>query len=138
MLFLDKFLTGIAETKIWHGHEVCSTVAMELIVFESEAFKKIRQELLEEQRIFLTAWAASLTGQNSEKTVWLSPEDARNRLHVKSRKKMKQIRSSGEVHYLKSGREFLYDQASLESYMLKQSTKKYSVPIPQKTKTKLK
>lgn len=89
--------------------------------------------MLEEQRIFLNAWVASLTRQNSDKTVWLSPLEARTRLHVKSRKKMQALRSSGEIHYMKNGREYLYDAISIERYMNNKSTKKYSI-----TKTKLK
>ncbi len=111
---------------------------MELIVIGTEAYRKLRQEIFEEMRIFLNAWAAAQKQHNSDNTDWLSPEEARARLHVKSRKKMQALRSSGEIHYMKNGREYLYDAISIERYMNNKSTKKYSLTTPQKTKNKLK
>ena len=89
--------------------------------------------MLEEMRVILNDWAATQKQHNSDSTAWLSPEEARARLHVKSRKKMQALRSSGEIHYMKNGREYLYDASSIERYMNNKSTKKYSL-----IKTKIK
>jgi hypothetical protein len=101
------------------------TEIMELIVFESEAYKKLRAEMLEELRTFLNAFLAAKKETTSE--AWLSPDEARQLVGLKSRNSMKNLRDSGEVHYVKIGREYRYDKKSLEDYIFNKSTKKYSI-----------
>ncbi len=86
--------------------------------------------MLEEVKFFLNAF---LVKQNvSADKVWLSPEEARQLIGLKSRRSMKLLRESGDVHYAKFGREFRYNKISIEEYIFNKSTKRYTVTSKKK------
>ena len=98
---------------------------MEVIIFESEAYNKLRAEMLAEVRSFLSDLLAQKNKQVNN--VWLSPEEARQLVGLKSRNSMKKLRESGVIHYAKIGREFRYDKKSLEDFIVNKSTKRYTI-----------
>ena len=98
---------------------------MEVIVFESDAYNKLRSEMLEEVRSFLNDLFSTKNKQVNN--VWLSPEEARQFVGLKSRNSMKKLRESGLIHYAKIGREFRYDKKSLEEFIVSKSTKRYKI-----------
>ena len=69
---------------------------------------------------------------SSDEVSWLSPDEARQLIGLKSRNSMKKLRESGEIHYAKIGREFRYEKKSLQNYVLKKSTMRYSLQSDKK------
>lgn len=80
--------------------------------------------MLEEGRSFLNTFVA-LKNLPVDK-IWLSPEEARQFVGLKSRNSIKDPRENGVIHYAKIGREF-YDRKSLEDYIVSKSSKRYSL-----------
>ena len=93
---------------------------------------KFRQEILNDFKqviIELNSQPKTITNE----PVWLSPQQARDILGIKSRNSWKKLRSTGEIHFLKIGKGFRYERKSLIDYMTKRSTMKYTINMRRKT-----
>lgn len=84
---------------------------MEIIVFEKEAYWKIQAELLERFRQVIQ----SVTKTDED---WISTEEAKKLLGVKSKSKMQQLRDNDSIKFSKHGRKLIkYSKASILKYL---------------------
>ena len=92
---------------------------------------KFRKEIVNDFRQVITE-LNSPSKTISNEPVWLSPQQARDVLGIKSRNSWKKLRSTGEIHFLKIGKGFRYDRKSLIDYMTKRSTMRHTINIRRK------
>jgi hypothetical protein len=59
-----------------------------------------------------------------EKEVWLSLEEAKKILAIRSRKKWKQLRDDAQIDFAKVGRGFVYSSKSIQNYIDNISSKR--------------
>ena len=86
---------------------------MEIIVFEKETYWKMQTELMKMFR-------DSLKEANKPAEDWISTEEAKLLLGVKSKSKMQQLRDTNAIKYSKHGRKFIqYSKASILDYLKK-------------------
>lgn len=107
---------------------------MEVIIIQSDAYQKLKQDIIDELRILVYAIIAQYNKGDPNEIVWLKPAEARALLGLKSRNTWKKLCANGSVHYLKMGREFQYDKQSLLDYMLSKSTLKFTINANKKKK----
>lgn len=88
-------------------------------------FRQVMQEIQSTQRV-----------ENSNATlIWLKAKDAAALIQVKSSKKWKALRESGLIHYLKEGKQYLYERNSLLEYQRKKSTLQFAINTKPKKKS---
>ena len=86
---------------------------MEIIVFEKETYWKMQTELMKMFR-------DSLKEANKPAEDWISTEEAKLLLGVKSKSKMQQLRDANAIKYSKHGRKLIqYSKASILDYLKK-------------------
>ncbi len=86
---------------------------MEIIVFEKETYWKMQTELMKMFR-------DSLKEANKPAEDWISTEEAKLLLGVKSKSKMQQLRDTNAIKYSKHGRKLIqYSKASILDYLKK-------------------
>lgn len=97
----------------------------------SEVRAAIREDFREVMREFQSD---PNTTKESFASDWLKAKEASDLIHVKSSKKWKALRDSGLVHYLREGKEYLYERNSLIEYQRRKSTLQYTIDTkPKKT-----
>lgn len=86
---------------------------MEIIVFEKDSYWKMQTELMKMFR-------DSLKEANKPADDWISTEEAKQLLGVKSKSKMQQLRDTNSIKYSKHGRKLIrYSKASILDYLKK-------------------
>lgn len=97
---------------------------MDLIVFENEAYQKLRKELLTEfQSSIESAYKKALLASSLEGD-WLSTQEAKNLLGVRSKSKMQDLRDNELIKYSQHGRIIKYSKKSILEF-LEQHSKHY-------------
>jgi hypothetical protein len=87
---------------------------MKLIVFQDEAY----QQLVMEFRKMLVEAIAEVKQEE-----WLSPEETKKLLGIKSKSKLQQLRDTGEILFSQHGRIIKYSRQSINKFLLKHITK---------------
>ena len=92
---------------------------MEVIIIESEAYKR----LLEEQTKIISKAVADAILDLQQKNVaeqdWLTIEQAQKILPYKSKTRWQELRDQRLVEFTKMGRKILYSRTSLEQFIAK-------------------
>jgi hypothetical protein len=85
---------------------------MELIIFEKEAYYKMMAEIT--SMIKASIKDAQLEVIKSKTEVdWIDTDEAKELLNVRSKTKMQQLRSNGDVLFTKYGRKIKYSRKSI-------------------------
>ena len=96
---------------------------MEVIIIDSKAYKKLKEELFEEfKQVLIDAKKESLA-QLALESDWVNTSEAKRLLGVKSKSKMQQLRDYGEIAFTKPGKIILYSKKSIIDYLNKHQNK---------------
>ncbi len=85
---------------------------MELIVFEKEAYYKMMSELMALFKNTIKEAKIELIKEQNE-IDWIDTEEAKKLLNIKSKTKMQQLRSTGEIVFTKYGKKIKYSKKSI-------------------------
>jgi hypothetical protein len=90
---------------------------MEVIIFESEAYKNLQKELMQ-QMYGIIKDAKEEALRNADPALdWIGTEEAKKLLGVKSKTKMQELRDMGEIIFSQSGRIVKYSKSSIVEYL---------------------
>ncbi len=90
---------------------------MEVIVFEKEAYKALRKELLHEMyEIVKNAKEEALRNADPAND-WISPQQAHLLLGIKSKTTMQELRDLEQITYSIAGRRIKYSKKSILAYL---------------------
>ena len=92
---------------------------MELITFESEAFKKLQEQQSKQFKDAVKHALQELREENSANIEWITKKEAMKLLPYKSNTKWQQLRDEKKIEFTKNGRLILYNKKSLEQLILK-------------------
>ncbi len=95
--------------------------------FFNKKFEELRCLILNDLRMVIRDALVNGKTSISEEIQWLRPNAARELMGITSRNSWKKLRESGEIHYVKIGKEFQYDRESVIDYKNKRSTLRYEV-----------
>jgi hypothetical protein len=87
---------------------------MKVIVFQDEAYQQL---LLEFRKMLMDALAETRQDE------WLSPEETKKLLGIKSKSKLQQLRDEGEILFSQHGRTIKYSRLSINKFLLKHISK---------------
>ena len=96
---------------------------MEVIIIDSKAFKKLKEDLFEEFKQVLIEAKKETLAQLAIESDWISTEEAKKLLGIKSKSKMQQLRDYGEIVFTKPGKIILYSKKSIITYLNKHQRK---------------
>ena len=96
---------------------------MEVIIIDSKAFKKLKEDLFEEFKQVLIEAKKETLAQFAMESDWISTEEAKKLLGIKSKSKMQQLRDYGEIVFTKPGKIILYSKKSIITYLNKHQRK---------------
>ncbi len=96
---------------------------MEVIIIDSKAFKKLKEDLFEEFKQVLIEAKKETLAQLAMESDWISTEEAKKLLGIKSKSKMQQLRDYGEIVFTKPGKIILYSKKSIITYLNKHQRK---------------
>lgn len=90
---------------------------MEVIIIDSKAFKKLKEDLFEEFKQVLIEAKKETLAQLAMESDWVNTAEAKRLLGLKSKSKMQQLRDYGEITYTKPGKIILYSKKSIIAYL---------------------
>lgn len=90
---------------------------MEIIVLESEAFKTLQQQMLQMVRTTIREAKEEALANMDPANDWLSTEEAKKLLGIKSKTKLQELRDYDEIVYSKAGRVIKYSKRSILDYL---------------------
>ena len=96
---------------------------MEVIIIDSKAFKKLKEDLFEEFKQVLIEAKKETLSQLAMESDWISTDEAKKLLGIKSKSKMQQLRDYGEIVFTKPGKIILYSKKSIILYLNKHQNK---------------
>ena len=96
---------------------------MEVIIIDSKAFQKLKEDLFEEFKQVLIEAKKETLAQLAMESDWISTEEAKKLLGIKSKSKMQQLRDYGEIVFTKPGKIILYSKKSIITYLNKHQRK---------------
>ena len=96
---------------------------MEVIIIDSKAFKKLKEDLFEEFKQVLIEAKKETLAQLAMESDWISTQEAKKLLGIKSKSKMQQLRDYGEIVFTKPGKIILYSKKSIITYLNKHQRK---------------
>ena len=96
---------------------------MEVIIIDSKAFKKLKEDLFEEFKQLLIEAKKETLAQLAMESDWISTQEAKKLLGIKSKSKMQQLRDYGEIVFTKPGKIILYSKKSIITYLNKHQRK---------------
>ena len=96
---------------------------MEVIIIDSKAFKKLKEDLFEEFKQVLIEAKKETLAQLAMESDWISTEEAKKLLGIKSKSKMQQLRDYGEIVFTKPSKIILYSKKSIITYLNKHQSK---------------
>ena len=86
---------------------------MEIIVFETETYWKMQADLMK-------MFHDSLKAANKPADDWISTEEAKHLLGVRSKSKMQQLRDTNAITFSKHGKKLIqYSKSSILAYLKK-------------------
>ena len=96
---------------------------MEVIIIDSKAFKKLKEDLFEEFKQVLIEAKKETLAQLAMESDWIPTDEAKKLLGIKSKSKMQQLRDYGEIVFTKPGKIILYSKKSIITYLNKHKRK---------------
>ncbi|WP_010182708.1 helix-turn-helix domain-containing protein [Aquimarina agarilytica] len=90
---------------------------MEVIVFESEAYKALQRELMQQMHSIIKNAKEEALRNADPAQDWISTDEAKKLLGVKSKTKMQELRDMGELIFSQSGRIIKYSKTSILNYL---------------------
>ena len=96
---------------------------MEVIIIDSKAFKKLKEDLFEEFKQVLIEAKKETLAQLAMESDWVNTAEAKRLLGVKSKSKMQKLRDFGEITFTKPGKIILYSKKSIIAYLNKHQKK---------------
>ena len=96
---------------------------MEVIIIDSKAFKKLKEDLFEEFKQVLIEAKKETLAQLAMESDWIPTDEAKKLLGIKSKSKMQQLRDYGEILFTKPGKIILYSKKSIITYLNKHQSK---------------
>ena len=96
---------------------------MEVIIIDSKAFKKLKEDLFEEFKQVLIEAKMETLAQLAMESDWIPTDEAKKLLGIKSKSKMQQLRDYGEIVFTKPGKIILYSKKSIITYLNKHQRK---------------
>ncbi|GAA4277030.1 helix-turn-helix domain-containing protein [Aquimarina mytili] len=90
---------------------------MEIIVFESEAYLNLQREMLQIVRTTIREAKEEALANMDPANDWLSPEEAKSLLGIKSKTKLQELRDFDEILYSKAGKVIRYSKTSILEYL---------------------
>ena len=96
---------------------------MEVIIIDSKAFKKLKEDLFEEFKQVLIEAKKETLAQLAIESDWIPTDEAKKLLGIKSKSKMQQLRDYGEIVFTKPGKIILYSKKSIITYLNKHQRK---------------
>lgn len=93
---------------------------MEVIVIESLAYEKLKQELFDFIWLKLEERERAVLKKSSQQD-WVDVPTAMKLLNIR-RTKLQQMKNNGEIHFMQNKKKLLFSRKSIEAYMLKHST----------------
>ncbi len=97
---------------------------MELIVFEKEAYYKMLSEIMYMVKTSIKE-AKEQIHNEKENSDWIDDAEAKKLLNVKSKTKMQQLRTNGEIVYTKYGRKIKYSKKSILDLLNKNTHQRF-------------
>ena len=94
-----------------------------MIIIDSKVFKKLKEDLFEEFKQVLIEGKKETLAQLAMESDWISTEEAKKLLGIKSKSKMQQLRDYGEIVFTKPGKIILYSKKSIITYLNKHHRK---------------
>jgi len=91
---------------------------MEVIIFEKESYFRLQRELI---RMFQKALEETEAKKNLED--WISETEASTILPYKSKKKWSQLRATGKIRFMQTGRKICYSRKSILQFMERNALK---------------
>ena len=96
---------------------------MEVIIIDSKAFQKLKEDLFEEFKQVLIEAKKETLAQLAIESDWIPTDEAKKLLGIKSKSKMQQLRDYGEIVFTKPGKIILYSKKSIITYLNKHQRK---------------
>ena len=96
---------------------------MEVIIIDSKAFKKLKEDLFEEFKQVLIEAKKETLAQLAMESDWIPTDEAKKLLGIKSKSKLQQLRDYGEIVFTKPGKIILYSKKSIIDYLNKHQSK---------------
>ena len=90
---------------------------MEIIVLESEAFKTLQKEMLHMVKETIREAKEEALAKMDPASDWLSTQEAKELLGIKSKTKLQELRDFDEIVYSKAGRVIKYSKKSILAYL---------------------
>ena len=90
---------------------------MNVIIFETEAYYQMHRELMRMFRQALKEAKEEALAQADPANDWLTTEEAKKLLGVKSKTKMQELRDYDEIKFTKCGRIIKYSKKSILDYL---------------------
>lgn len=87
---------------------------MEVIVLDSEAYKQLKKEILNE---FENSLQKFLNSDNQLQNDWISLTEAQKLLPLKSKTSWQKLRDDGAIKFSQVGRKILYSRRSILKYL---------------------
>ncbi|OED35739.1 hypothetical protein AB832_06165 [Flavobacteriaceae bacterium (ex Bugula neritina AB1)] len=90
---------------------------MEIIVLESEAYTQLQKEMMQMLRTTVREAKEEALANMDPANDWLSTQEAKKLLGIKSKTKMQELRDYDEIIYSKAGKIIKYSKKSILAYL---------------------
>ncbi len=90
---------------------------MEIIVLESEAYKNLQKEMMQIVRTTIREAKEEALLNMDPANDWLSADEAKKLLGIKSKTKLQELRDFDEIMYSKAGKVIRYSKKSILKYL---------------------
>ena len=92
---------------------------MEVIVFESQAYYKLQEEMSKMLKKAIKGALESALSINDPANEWIDLKEAKKIIPFKSKTSWQQLRDRGDIVFSQFGRMILYNKKSLLDYVIK-------------------
>ena len=90
---------------------------MDVIVFESEAYRKIHQEMMLLVHTTIREAKEEALANMDPSNDWLDTDQAKKLLGIKGKTKLQELRDFDEITYSKAGKVIRYSKKSILAYL---------------------
>ena len=91
---------------------------MEIIVFEKDAYYKMIEELMSMVKTSVKE-AKDETYKEKYEIDWIDDKEVKALLNIRSKARLQQLRSAGDIEFTKYGRKIQYSKKSVIAYLNK-------------------
>ncbi len=90
---------------------------MDVIVFESEAYKKLHEDMIQKMYAAIKEAREEALRNIDPAYDWINKNEAQKLLGLKGRFKLQELRDTDEIIFSKSGRTIMYSKKSILAYL---------------------